>query len=203
MEENSEIYKSEHKHTMRWFGLQSLFVLGVAFVLALIANGIDGFASSRFESGLLHGARYTPLSQSIVYCFGVIAITSMSLMLMEVAFRKSINHLQYALIAIALTLFYLLLLAISEKLAFGASYAIVSIMIIGLITWFIKGITRNIKAVRLTAGILVVEYGLMFILIKLGSMALLVGSMLLFLLVALAMYFTIKLKVENGELVIK
>lgn len=202
MDENSEIYR-EPKYTMRWLGLQSLYVLGIALVLALIASGIDGFASGRVESGLLSSGCYTLISNSIVYCFAVVAITSMSLMLVEIAFRKSINYLQYALIAMALTLFYLLLLAMSEKLAFGASYAIVSAMTIGLIALFIKGITQNGKAVGLSSGILIVEYGLMFMLIKLGSVALLVGSLSLFLLIALAMYFTLKLKVENDELVIK
>ena len=76
-------------------------------------------------------------------------------------------------------------------------------MTIGLITLFVKGITHNVKAVGMTAGILVLEYGLMFILIKLGSMALLTGSIVLFLLIALAMYFTLKLKVVNDELTIK
>lgn len=202
MEENIETYR-EPKYTMKWLGLQSLYVLGIAFVLALIASGIDSFASGRVDSGLLHTARYTLISQSIVYCFAVIAITSMSLMLVEVAFHKGINYIQYALIGMALTLFYLLLLAISEKLAFGWSYVIVSVMTIGLITLFIKGITQNMKAVGLASGILVVEYALMFVLIKLGSMALLIGSLSLFMLIALAMYFTLKLKVENEELILK
>lgn len=202
MEDDSEIYY-EPKYTMRWLGLQSLFVVGVAFFLALIASGIDSFASGRVNTGTLDGARYTLLSQSIVYCFGVIAVTSLSLMLVEVAFRKRINNLQYALIGMALTLFYLLLLAISEKLAFSASYAIVSVMTIGLIVLFVKGITQNMKAVWMTAGILVVEYALMFLLVNLGSAALLVGSLSLFALIALAMYFTIKLRVENEELILK
>ena len=202
MEGNIENYRKPY-YTMRWLGLQTLYVLVVSLVLAIIASGIDGFASGRVDNGLLQGARYTLLSQSIVYCFGVISITSISLMLVEVAFRKSINYLQYALIAMALTLFYLLLLALSEKLPFGLSYAIVCLMTIGLISWFIKGITENTKAVALAAGILAVEYALMFILIMLGSMALLVGSLSLFVLIALAMYFTLKLKIENNELVIK
>lgn len=176
MEENPKIYR-EPIYTMRWLGLRSLYVLLAAFLLALVAGGIDVFASGRVESGLLHSARYSLLSQSIVYCFGVIAITSISLMLVEVAFRKGINYLQYTLIEMALTLFYLLLLAISEKMAFGWSYVIVSVMTIGLIALFIKGITQNAKAVGLTTGILVTEYGLIFILIKMGTMALLIGSL--------------------------
>lgn len=202
MEKNLEIYR-EPKYTMRWLGLQSVFVFGVSLVLALIAASIDCFASSRVESGLLQDTYYTLLSQSIVYCFAVIAITLISLMLAEIAFRKSISRLQYGLIALALTLFYLLLLAISEKLTFEVSYVIVSIMTIGLIASFIKGITQDIKAVAMTSGILLAEYGLMFILIKSGSMALLTGSFSLFLLIALAMYLTLKLKVENKELIIK
>lgn len=202
MEENSVIYR-QPKYTMSWLGLQTIYVLGIAFVLALVASGIDSFAYDRVESGLLHSARYTLLSQSIVYCFGVIAITSMSLILVELAFRKDINYLQYALIAMALTLFYLLLLALSEHLAFGWSYAIVSVMTIGLIAMFIKGITQSIKAVGLTICILVVEYGLIFVLTQMGKMALLIGSLSLFIIIALAMYFTLKLKIENEELTIK
>ena len=95
MEETNEFYK-EPKYTMRWLGLQTLFVLGISIVLALIASGLDGFALDRQESGLLPGNRYEYVSQSITYCSAVIAITSMSLMLIEVAFRKGINYLQYA-----------------------------------------------------------------------------------------------------------
>ena len=87
-------------------------------------------------------------------------------------------------------------------MSFVGSYAVVCVMTIGLITLFVKGITHNLKAVGMTAGILIVEYTVIFLLIKLGSMALLIGSIILFLLIALAMYFTLKLKVENDELTI-
>lgn len=199
MEQNTGICRKP-KYTMRWLGLQSLYVLGLTLILTLIANGIDGFASTRVDGGLLKVPVYNMLTQSIAYCFGVIAITLMSLVLVEIVFRKNINYLQYALIAVALTLFYLLLLAMSEKMHFAGSYAIVCVMTIGLITLFVKGITHNIKAVGMTAGILIAEYAVIFILIRLGSMALLIGSVILFLLIALAMYFTLKLKVENDEL---
>lgn len=202
MEEIPEI-AHKPKYTLSWLGIKSLYVFGIAFVLAITAAIIDRFASGRVGNGLLQSDHYALLSESIAYCFGLVVITSMSLMLVEISFRKEINYLQYALIAMALTLFYLLLLAFSEKLVFAASYSIVSVMTIGLIALFTKGITHNLKAVWLTTGILTLEYGLIFILINLGSMALLVGSIILFLLIALAMYLTLKLKVENNELVIK
>lgn len=202
MEEELQIQR-EPQYTLRWLGLRTLFVLLIAGVLAIIASTIDGFASVRVNVGSLSEARYTLLSQSIPYCFCVIAITLFSLTMIEVAFRKNINYLQHALIEMALTLFYLLLLSISELLVFGASYLIVTVMTVGLIAVFVNAITKKSKAVGVTTGILAVEYSLLFILVELGSMALLIGSLTLFVIIALSMYFTLKLKVEDEELIIK
>lgn len=201
MEENL-MNQKKPRCTMRWLTIQCLYIGIMAFSLALIAWGIENFAYSRTQSGLLVDTRYTLLSDSISYCFGLICICCASLMLIEIAFRQRINKLQYALIAAALTLFYLLLLAFAEKVAFGAAYLIVTVMTTGLIGWFINGLTGKCKIVWITSGLLVGEFGIMFILINLGSMALLIGSLLLFLLIAFAMYFTLKLKVENQELTI-
>ncbi|MDE5786622.1 MAG: cell envelope integrity protein CreD [Duncaniella sp.] len=194
---------NEPRYTMKWLGVQTLIVVSVAFVLAIIVSSLDSFAQGRVESGLLAANRYNIISDSLVYCFGIITITSMSLMLVEIAFRKGINNFQYVLIEMALALFYLLLLALTEKIPFIASYIIVTVMTVGLIALFVKGITSNLKAVTLTTVILVVEYVLMYVLLILGSMALLVGSLALFSLIAIAMYFTLKLKIENEELVLK
>jgi inner membrane protein len=91
----------------------------------------------------------------------------------------------------------------TEHLPFLAAYAIVTVMTITLISCFINGLTKQRKAVALTTLILFVEYGLILTLLYIGSLALLIGSLAIFVLIALAMYFTLKLKVENSELVIK
>lgn len=202
MENNNEIYY-EPKYTMKWLGIQCLLIVGVSFFLMSFAMAIESLAWDRVENELFNYDYYTLLSQSVVYSFAVTAITLMSLVLTEISFRKPIGYVQYALIGVALTLFYLLLLAVSEKLNFGLSYLIVSCMTIGLIALFVKGITQNIKAMALITGILAVEYAILFLLIKLGTLALLVGSLLLFAILALAMYFTLKLKIENEELILK
>lgn len=202
MDEKYEIY-SEPKYTMRWLGLQTLYVLGISFIFALIAKGIDDFALGRLESGWLPENSYEYVSQSITYCFSVLTITSMSLMLIEVAFRKGINYLQYGLVGCALCLFNLLLLAMAEKLPFWIAYVVVSILTIALISSFVWGLTKNKKAVFLATVILAIEYGLILMLVYIGSMALLIGSLSLFILIAVAMYFTLKLKVENNEIVLK
>lgn len=197
-----EIY-SEPKYTMRWLGLQSLFVLVISIVLALIDSGLNGFALNRQETGLLSNLSYNYLSQSITYCFAVLTITLASIMLIEIAFRKVINYLQYGLIGSAIALFNLILLAFAEKMPFWCAYVLVSVMIIGLISCYIFGLTRNAKALCVVASLLSLEYGLIFILAYIGSMSLLIGSITLFVLLAVAMYLTLKLKVENEELIFK
>ncbi|MBD5369388.1 MAG: cell envelope integrity protein CreD [Bacteroides sp.] len=191
------------RYTMQWLGVQSLIIVCVAFILAVIVSCLDGFAHGRVESGLLAANSYKIISDSLIYCFGIIVITSLSIVLVEIVFRKAVNNLQYILIEMALALFYLLLVAMAEKMPFIASYIVVSAMTITLIALFVKGITRTPKAVALITAILAVEYTLMYILLILGSMALLVGSLSLFALIALAMYFTLKLRVENDELTLK
>ena len=91
----------------------------------------------------------------------------------------------------------------AEKMPFYIAYAIVTVMTVGLIGTFVKGIMAYTKAVVLTAGILIVEYGIILLLLYMGSMALLIGSLSLFVITAIAMYFTLRLKVIDRELTIQ
>lgn len=192
--------KKPYRYTMGWLGTHTLFALVMAGVFSIAANGIDSLGAHRAGAKLLSAASRSLLSESTFYSFAVIAISTVSLMLIEVAFRKKINYLQYGLIGCALCLFYLLLLSMAELLPFVAAYVVVSVMTVGLIGFFVKGLTGNMKAVAMTAGILAAEYGVILLLLYLGSMALLVGSLVLFALIALAMYFTLKLKLVDEEL---
>lgn len=193
----------EPKYTMRWLGLQTLFVLGISVIFTLMASGINSLAEVRTDLALLSEATSTLVTNSTGYCFAITAISLLSLTLIEIAFRKPVNYLQYGLIGCALCLFFLILLAMAEKMPFYIGYAIVTAMTVGLIGTFVKGIMARAKAVALTVGILVVEYGLILLLLYMGSMALLIGSLALFVILAIAMYFTLKLKVINRELTIQ
>jgi inner membrane protein involved in colicin E2 resistance len=191
------------KYTVSWLGIQILFIVVFTIAWGIIANEIDSLASFHNNVGLITDVEYQFLNNITLYNIGVIAITIISISLIELAVRKNINLLQYALIGCAICLFQLLLLAMTEHLPFLAAYAIVTVMTIALISCFINGLTKQRKAVALTTLILFVEYGLILTLLYIGSLALLIGSLAIFVLIALAMYFTLKLKVENSELVIK
>lgn len=201
--EITSINYEEPRYSMRRLGIKILFIFLVSFILALVAGGIDALATGRENSGLLSKENYQLVTNSTSYCFALIFITSLTLVLLEVAFRKEINYLQYALIGCALCLFYLLLLSVSELIPFLPSFLIAALMTVALISIFVNGITGKVKTMVITTAVLTAEYALIYILASIDSMALLIGSLSMFALIALAMYFTIKLKIENNELILK
>lgn len=203
MENSYEPTIREPKYTKMWIGLQILYVLVIAGVLTAISVGITSLAGSRYDDGLLSREHLNLLNTSTNYCFVLITLTLMSITLIELSFRKNINIVQYILMGCALCIFFLLLLSMAELMPFWCAYIIVALMTIGLISLFMKAINRNIKASIATAAILSVEYGLLFMMVYLGSMVLLAGSLLLFAIIATAMYITLKLKVKDDELILR
>ena len=93
-----------------------------------------------------------------------------------------------------------MLLAFAEQMPFWLAYVIVGAMTGGLIALFIKGITKQAKAARLAGLMIAVEYIYILVLLYLGSLALLLGSLALFIIIAVAMYFTLKMKLINDEI---
>ncbi len=76
-------------------------------------------------------------------------------------------------------------------------------MTISLLGWFVHGMMRARKAVNMIVLILFVEYAAVLLLLYMGNLALLVGSLILFVVLAFAMYFTLKLKMVDNELTLK
>lgn len=191
------------RYTMSWLGLHTLFALLAACVMALIAAAIDSLSGARLSSGLLLQSNAALVSDATSYCFVVTLLTLMSLMLVEIKFRKPVNYIQYGLVTCASGLFFLLLLSLSEPFKFIWAYVIVCVMTISLLGWFVHGMMHARKAVNMIVSILFVEYAAVLLLLYMGNLALLVGSLILFVVLAFAMYFTLKLKMVDNELTLK
>lgn len=136
---------------------------------------------------------YTKTDRSIKYAILFIALTFLIFFFLELLNNNSIHPLQYILIGFALCIFYVLLLSISEQLFFNLAYLIASIMTIGLITWYSSSILKDRKLAYLVGGNLVVLYGFIFVILQLEDYALLIGSLGLFLILAIVMYFSRKI----------
>jgi len=90
----------------------------------------------------------------------------------------------------ALALFYLLLLSFSERIGFSASYALATVMTAGLVMFYSSFVLKSGKRAFLIGAILAALYGYLYLILQLEDFALLVGSLLLFLLLGGTMYAT-------------
>jgi inner membrane protein len=91
---------------------------------------------------------------------------------------------------IALNHHYTLLLSFSEHVRFNFAYLISSAAIIALITAYTKSVLSNNLATAIIAGILIVLYGFLYVILQLQDYALLLGSTGLFVILAIVMYIT-------------
>jgi inner membrane protein len=133
---------------------------------------------------------YAKTDRSVKYAILIIALTFLIFYFLELMNGKIIHPLQYILVGFALCLFYVLLLSISEHIHFNWAYIIASTMTIGLISWYSISILEDKRLGQLVTGNLILIYGFIFSLIQLEDFALLIGSVGLFIILALVMYFS-------------
>jgi inner membrane protein len=141
---------------------------------------------------------YQKSNRSAKYGFMVIGLTFLIFFLIQTMSKINIHPFQYVMIGIALVMFYTLLISISEHSSFLKAYLISGSAVITLITLYSKSILNNIKFVLLIFACLSALYGFIFVIIQLESFALLVGSIGLFLILALVMFVSRKIDWTNG-----
>jgi len=137
---------------------------------------------------------YQQTTRSVKYAILCIVLTFTAFFLIEWIYGKTIHSLQYLLVGVALCIFYTLLLSFSEYIHFNTAYLIAALATIGLIAWYVRSILQSSKMSLFIAGLLTVLYGFIFTLIQLQDYALLMGSIGLFITLALVMYFSRKIK---------
>lgn len=136
---------------------------------------------------------YAKTDRSIKYAILFISLTFSLFFIIELLQKKSIHPVQYILIGLALIIFYTLLLSMSEFIPFDFSYMIAAIATILLISFYAFSHFRSLKTASVFGSVLAILYGFTFVLIRLEDTALLLGSIGLFIILALAMYASKKI----------
>jgi len=159
----------------------------------------NDIGSSKFGVNLLVTAdHYQKSLRSSKYSILIIALSFLMFFLIEVTQKLRIHAFQYILIGLALMIFYTLLLSISEHLGFNIAYWISCLSVIALITFYSSSILGKKKMAYMLASSLTAIYGFLFIIIQIETYALLVGSIGLFIILALTMYYTRKISWYRG-----
>lgn len=136
---------------------------------------------------------YQKSTRSAKYAIIFILLTFVTFFFIEVMNSKRIHPIQYIMIGFALSIFYVLLLSISEHLTFNIAFILSSIAITLLITLYSITLFKNKRLTLLTAGLISLMYGFIYTVLQLQDYALLIGSLGLFLVLTSFMYLSRKI----------
>ena len=138
--------------------------------------------------------QYQQTTRTVKYAYLFIFLTFATVFFVEYHRQTPIHPVQYLLIGIALMVFYTLLLSFSEHIPFVWSYIIAMLMTITLITGYLAGILKIRKTALLVGALLLMLYVFMYVLLQLETYALLFGSIGIFVILAVLMYVSLRVK---------
>lgn len=156
-------------------------------------NSYNIFNSAFGVKLLMPVDEYQKTMRSVKYAVMFISLTFMIFFFVEVINKKRIHPVQYILVGLALIIFFTLLLSLSEHINFNFAYLIASIATILLITAYSKTIFKSNFLTILMGSVLLILYGFMYTILQLQDYSLLLGSIGLFIVLAVAMYLSRKI----------
>jgi inner membrane protein len=159
------------------------------------SDTINSITSEAFGADLFVPVNgYQKTMRSVKYAILCILLTFAAFFIIETVNKRSVHPFQYALIGLALILFYTLLLSFSEYTGFNTAYVIASVATIGLIGWFVKGLLQSSRFTSILSVVLLLMYSYVFTILQLQDYSLLLGSIGLFLTLAVIMHFSKKIQ---------
>ncbi len=136
---------------------------------------------------------YQQSTRSAKYGYLVIALTFLVFFLFQTISKVNIHPFQYLMIGIALTMFYTLLISISEHSNFSLAYLVAGASVVSLITLYSKSILKTYKFALFIFASLTALYAFIYVIIQMENYALVTGSIGLFIILALVMYASRKI----------
>jgi len=133
---------------------------------------------------------YSRITRAIKYGVLFIGLTFLTLFIFELSIGKRIQFIQYGLIGISLSLFYLVLLSLSEHIEFYKAYAAATLTCTTMISVYTGNVLKSTLRGIFVAVMLFGLYALLYSLIKMEDFALLMGTFVLLLVVVILMVLT-------------
>ena len=133
---------------------------------------------------------YGKIDRSVKYGLLFIVLTFIMLFIFEIGQKTSLSTIQYVLVGSAMALFYLLLLSLSEHLAFLHAYLIAACIPVLSVSAYVGSATASIKRGALVGIMLVSLYAVLYSILQLEDYALLMGTGLLLVVLLILMFVT-------------
>ncbi len=133
---------------------------------------------------------YQTVNRALKYSVLFIGMVFLAYFLFEVLVGVQVHPAQYILIGLTQSIFYLLLLAFSERIGFGAAFAVSSAATIIATAAYAGAVFGDRKYIGRAGAVFAVVYGLLYCLMRMQDFALMIGALASFLAIAATMYLT-------------
>lgn len=159
-----------------------------------VDNGSD--AATAFGDAAIGVEQYLPVDvyqrnhRAVHYAVLVIALTLLAFFMWEHAGRMPLHGMHYLFVGLALAVFYVVLLALSEHLAFGLAYLLAAAALVSLVTAYLAGVVGDVSKAAAAGAGLGGLYATLYLILISEDYALLMGATLLFCVLAAVMLTT-------------
>lgn len=133
---------------------------------------------------------YQIIARTLKYSIGFISLVFLAVFIVELKGGNVVHWIQYVLTGLALVIFYVLLLALSEHTGFTIAYAAASMSTAALIASYLGSATNSRRSGVALFTVLAVAYGVMYLVLNEDEYALLAGAVISFIAIAATMYAT-------------
>jgi inner membrane protein len=180
--------------TAKWSVLEINRNFGQAWFDTQVSEGIP--AAQAFAHSGVGATFYEPVDvyqrnyRAVHYAALLIVITFLTFFLWEHLSGIAIHAMQYLMVGMALALFYLLLLALSEHVSFDLAYGASAAALVCLITVYLSGVLGRWRLALGAGAGLGVLYTLLYWILRSEDYSLLMGALLLFGVLAVLMLAT-------------
>lgn len=135
---------------------------------------------------------YVQADRATKYGLLFVLLTFVGFFMFELIKQVRVHPIQYLLVGLAIAIFFLLLVSLSEHLAFGLSYLLAALACIGLIGFYLSAVLRSRARGLGFAAMLGLLYAALYGLLVSEDNALVLGAGLLFAILAAIMVATRK-----------
>lgn len=142
---------------------------------------------------------YQKSMRSAKYADMFLFLTFLIFFFVEIINKKRIHPIQYLLVGFGLSIFYALLISLSEHVSFNTAYLVGSIAIVVMITGYSHTIFKDLKLTALMGSVLTALYIFLFSILQMEDYSLLLGSLGLFIVLGMVMYLSRKFKWYGSE----
>lgn len=133
---------------------------------------------------------YLKSERSVKYAILFVLLIFATVFILEVAVPVRVHMIQYALVGFAMTVFYLLLLALSEVIGFASGFVVAALVSTAMIALYLGYSARSRALGAQITAVLAAIYGFLYVVLQLEDYALLVGAGGLVAALAAVMYAT-------------